>query len=413
MNWKPITMCSKFFRSTSKRSLKLAARLIFAISVVLLLCNACGPSTPDAKSLEQLNDRLHTGVKTANWEVVDSCLRRGADINAYNKQGTPTVIFAAQSGNPIFLERLVKAGLDVTLKRKSYYGSTALMETGAVNDTVIGAVLLEHGANVNVIDTFGDPAINWAAYYGHVEYVDLLVRNGASMGISSKNGDVLDVALKQWQDDLVEYLIDAGAGTPIARESGKALVEAVKANDLDQVTAQLTSGADPNQVDEAKSPVLTIAASRGYGLMVDLLLEKGATVDQYNRVGQTALARAAYFGHYEIARKLISAGASVNDAGEQYNLTPLISAANGGQAEVGRLLIDFGAQLDAQDALNGFTPIMFATAYGHKDFVKLLIESKANPFIKSFDGAGLYDMVSFSNNEEIHEMLQQYLMQEE
>lgn len=374
---------------------------------------ACGPGTPSVESLAQLNTRLHEGAKSADWSVVDSCLRKGADINAYDAEGTPTVIFAAQSGNPVFLERLIREGLNVSLKRASNYGSTALMETGAVNDTAVGAILLKHGANVNAVDTFGDPAINWASYYGNISYVDLLIQNGARTDIASKHGDAFDVALKQWQDELVEYLIQKGKGTALENQIDKDLVTAVKSNNLDLIQSILGQNPKPNLVDEAGSPLLVIAASKGFEEVVDVILDAGADINGLNRVGQTALARAAYFGHYNIVRELISRGAGVNDAGEQYNLTPLISAANGGETNVGKLLIDFGANLDDQDALNGFTPIMFATAYGHADFVKLLIDSRANPYIKSFDGAGLYDMVNFSNNKEIHEMLQRYLLDED
>lgn len=385
---------------------------IFYLFILTFLMVACGPGTPDEATLAQLNSRLHDGIRAVNWQLIDSCLSKGADINAFNEEGTPSVIFAAQTGNPTFLERLIRNGLEVNLKRESNYGSTALMETGAVNDTIIGAILLKHGARVNAVDTFGDPAINWAAYYGNIAYVDLLLQNGADTDIESKHGDAFDVALKQWQDDLVEYLIKKGYGTPLESEIAKNLVTAVKTNNLAILQEVLQKGGDPNQEDEAGSPVLVIAASKGLESIGEALLDAGAAVNKFNRVGQTALSRAAFFGHFQLVRELISRGALVNEAGEKYNLTPLISAANGGHIDVGKLLIDFGANLNDQDALNGFTPLMFATAYGHRDFVKLLIESRANPYIKSFDGAGLYDMVSFSNDKEIHEMLQQYLMED-
>lgn len=384
--------------------------LIICLLPIILI--SCGHGSPDAESLGKLNARLHQGVKEINWSVVDSCLRKGADINAYDAEGTPTVIFAAMTGNPKFLERLIKKGLDVNLKRESYYGSSALMESGAVNDTLIGEVLLSHGADVNAIDTFGDPAINWAAYYGNISFAELLVQNGARADIQSKNGDAFDVALKQWQDDFVDYLISEGYGSPIESELAINLLKAVRENNPELLQFSLEQGGDPNQLDEAGSPVLVIAASKGYESVVNMLLKAGANIGSFNRVGQSALSRAAYFGHKDLVRDLIRAGASVNDAGGEYNLTPLISAANGGRVEIGKLLLDFGANPDAQDALNGFTPIMFATAYGHVDFVKLLIDSRANPYIKSFDGAGLYDMVSFSNNKEIHDLLQQYLLQD-
>ena len=116
--------------------------------------------------------------------LVDSCLNAGAELNAFSKNGVPTVVFAAQSGNPEFFKKLLKEGLDVNLKRTMDYQSSALMEVAAMNDTVLGALLLKNGIDVNAIDTFGDPAINWAAYYGHESFVRMLLPARCQYGYS-------------------------------------------------------------------------------------------------------------------------------------------------------------------------------------------------------------------------------------
>lgn len=331
-------------------------------------------------------------------------------VNLLDDEGTPLIILAANTKNPAIVRKLIEKEADVNATRQAYFHSTALMESGAANDTATARLLLEAGAEINKVDTFGDPAINWASYYGHIDFVDLLLKRGARWDVQSRNGTAIDIAMKEGNDRLIEYYIRMGAGKPLENPSAMNLLKAVKENDAGAVRRLLSQGADPDLRDELDTPALVIAASLAHEEILRLLLAKGADPDLQNRVGQSALARAALFGHTDIVRRLLDAKADVESAGKKYNLTPLISAAMGGDAEIGRLLIRRGAQLNAQDGLTGFTPLMFATAYGHVDFVKMLIQAGANPYVKSFDGTGLYDMLSFSNNPEIAEVLREYVM---
>ena len=88
----------------------------------------------------------------------------------------------------------------------------------------------------------------------------------------------------------------------------------------------------------------------------------------------------------------------------------MLSAALGGDPEIGRMLATRGAEIDAQDGITGFTPLMFATAYGHVSFVEFLLELGASPYIKGNDGSSISDMLSFSRNQAIADLLQKHMM---
>ena len=47
-------------------------------------------------------------------------------------------------------------------------------------NTKIGALLIEHGANVASLNNFGESALSLAAHKGHLPFVKLLKSNGAS-----------------------------------------------------------------------------------------------------------------------------------------------------------------------------------------------------------------------------------------
>ena len=377
------------------------------IAAILLSVLACSREVDTQKQAE-LDMKLIQAIQFRNLNRVDSLLAEGADPNAQDAEGTSALLYAVNVGGLKLNQLLIDRGADVNVKRTTSYRSTALMEAAGRNNVALAKILIENGADINIRDTFGDPAINWAAYYGHIEYVDLLLESGASWNVESKHGTALEVAMKQWNDHLVDYFLEKGAGEVIEHQE---LINAFRESENEQLLPMLNEE-NIDAKDELGTPLIVLAASKGNANIVDALIEKDADLNAMNRVGQTALSRAAYFGHEQIVVQLIAAGADINLAGEKYKLSPLISASNAGHARIVRQLVEAGASIDEQDVMNGFTPLMFAVAYNHPAVVKELIKAKANPYIKTQDGAGLFDLLGYTNNPEIGELLQSYVTEE-
>jgi ankyrin repeat protein len=357
---------------------------------------------------QSVHDRLLEAVLAGNREVVDSCLQNGGNPNLRDDEGTPLLILAVNAGKPGILESILRYRVSVDARRQSGYQSTALMETALRNNLEAARLLLSRGAGVNLRDSIGDTALHWAAFYGRLELASLLCENGAGLSITSREGAPLDVALWQFNDAVADYLVAKDA---TMRQSGE-FVEAVLAGNEAAVKQLLKAGANADQLDESGSPVLVIAASRGFFNIVKLLLEKKTDPDLMNRVGQTALCRAVYFGHEDIAKLLVSRGAGINKVGPHYLFTPLHAAAKSGQSTIGQWLIENGARVDAQEGISGYTPLMIATSYGRQDMVKVLIKARANPHIKGFDGAALPDLINYAGRPEIARLLEEYMLQQ-
>ena len=85
-------------------------------------------------------------------------------------------------------------------------------------------------------------------------------------------------------------------------------------------------------------------------------------------------------------------------------------AAMGGHAEIARMLLLSGAEIDWQDSADGFTALMHATANKKKNVVALLITFKANPYIKSHDDVGIYELVNYAADPELAKMIEGYVM---
>ena len=102
------------------------------------------------------------------------------------------------------------------------------------------------------------------------------------------------------------------------------LLAAVHTGDSDTAHMLIAQGADVNHrlEDEARAPVLSIAAMSGHTNIARLLIEHGADVNAADNGGFTALMNAAVCGHTDTVRLLIDKGAQV-DATDEAGVTAL------------------------------------------------------------------------------------------
>ena len=105
------------------------------------------------------------------------------------------------------------------------------------------------------------------------------------------------------------------------------------------------------------SGLLITAACRGDTAVVRRLVEKGADIDQVDKIGRTALLTASLIDHLEIATVLLEQGADVNKhlnfspsilampnpANAMPRLTPMCVAIDRGQLAMAQLLSSYGA----------------------------------------------------------------------
>ncbi len=86
---------------------------------------------------------------------------------------------AARLGDAARVKALLAAGVDVNTKFR--YGATALSYACDRGHIEVVRVLLEHGADINVKDTFYNATpLSWAVFKGHAEVVRLLLKKGAT-----------------------------------------------------------------------------------------------------------------------------------------------------------------------------------------------------------------------------------------
>ncbi|MEP2773520.1 MAG: ankyrin repeat domain-containing protein [Fulvivirga sp.] len=372
--------------------------LILAVVVAI-----CSPVLANDKILESINkddlslyqqatnkaysiNHLTQSINLQSENIFDFLIKTLPDLNTYDSSGNTPVLQAAMANQYSYVESLLNKGVNPNLQGKSGLEATPLMYAAAFNNTEMIKALLKYQANINQVDVNQDHALNWATYYGHLQAMELLMQQGADVTLKSKHGQAVDVGFRLWHADSVTSLFKKYMKFEPLPAKSKKIIQAIRTNDLYQAEKLLEKIDQSGLVDELGSPMINLAIEKGYTDMVQLMVRKGANVDQLNRVGQAPLAIAARFGRVEIVKMLIDAGADVNHTDNHYRLTPLIGAAVNGNVAIGKVLIDEGALLNHTDSINGGAALHWALFYKNSDFAVMTVENGADYNSNILDG---------------------------
>jgi ankyrin repeat protein len=122
------------------------------------------------------------------------------------------------------------------------------------------------------------------------------------------------------------------------------------------------------------------------------LKENSRSVNDRSPDGFPVLGLAIFFGHPDIARLLIDAGADVNEVATNVQKVAIIhSAAASGNVEMVRLLIEKGARVNVVQE-GGFTPLHEAAAQDNRAMAELLIKAGADLSARTTNGETAADL---------------------
>lgn len=145
------------------------------------------PPPPDTRSHGRSN-LLHRATKEGNFTVASELLKCGyRNIEAKNQDGQTAVHLACIQNIPSILQKLIESEANVNCRDQQ--GNTPLHYACQNNCVVIVKILLNGGANVQLRNTnTGWVPLHEAAYEGHKEIVEYLLRMGAPSRPRTKEG---------------------------------------------------------------------------------------------------------------------------------------------------------------------------------------------------------------------------------
>jgi ankyrin repeat protein len=271
--------------------MKLAAALIG----LALLVGPAG-AAPAAKPAPK-GDALFVAAEKAQLAVVQKFLAGGGDVNAADKQKLTLLNWAAYGGAFEVAKLLIDKGADVNahLSEKAW---TPLMNASAMGFPLIANALIEHGAQVNALDSDGYSALAFAAEKKRADIVRILLAHGAD------GGNALVQMARTGQIDALNLLVESGIdanATPRTDEmwftpGETALYMAAGANVADVAAALLSKGANPNIATPKGGNMptpLMMAAYHCNGAMIDALIAHNVNRGATNGGGETAADLAA------------------------------------------------------------------------------------------------------------------------
>lgn len=340
---------------------------------------------------------LHAACGRGNLESVQVLIAAGADINAQNMyQGrlTPLGVVAATTRVEIARE-LISAEADVEKG-----GLTPLLVAAQHGRGEMIRILVEAGARVNPVGK--QPPLHRARL---ADSARALIELGAEVDFKNKDGKTaLHRTAGSFSPELeaVAVLIKARANVNARANDGSTpLICSIRDKKLEIVRQLIASGARLDVKDDAGNTPLSMASKAGEKF-VQVLVDAGAKDD-----GKTPLQRAAEKGNVEAIRKLVVAGAAVNETGPQ-RITALHLAAQAGSApcvqvllakganpkaktdqeitalhvaktaEVAELLLAAGAPLDPKTPRD--SPLCMAAVNGRTEVVRYLLKYGADPY---------------------------------
>jgi ankyrin repeat protein len=337
---------------------------------------------------------LHLCARTGRPEAVRILLANGASVDVVeNWRGQTPLMWAAADGHADAMKVLIEAGADVNARssiiawerqrteepRDKWLppgGFTPLLFAARDGRVASAKVLLDHGADINIVDPDRHTALILALSSGHFDVAGLLIERGADVNMEDKVGQTALYAA-------VDGHTVPASNRPAPKETDDVL------SSLDVIRMLLAKGAKVDAALRAQLPFRTKLDRGGDGVLgagttpliraakaadipvIRLLLERGANAKAATRNGVTAVMMAANVNTreedmtgrsktqkdiIEAITLLVAAGASVNGGETTQGRTALHGAAMWGLTDVVKFLKERGADLSAMDR-RGLTPL--------------------------------------------------------
>lgn len=296
-----------------------------------------------AKSVRPESRAVFAAIRAGDQDALRTALSDRSLVNTRDQHGATPLMHASLYSGVETVQLLLDLGADPNLLDD--HKMVALMYAAGGGPAKIRA-LLNRGAIVGKQSKLGRTTLLMAsAFAGNSEVVKILLDAGEDVHFEDRrNWNALTLAARTGDATLVRTLLDAGAdvnsGDSKRRSPGSPLMQAAWASDLELSRFLLNRGADADQ--QALDSGLIFAATHGNDELTELLLAFGAdhrakVVTNY--VPETPILAAVYSDamNTNIVRRLLRNGVDLNQADARGETASSI-AAKRGNSEIARLL---------------------------------------------------------------------------
>lgn len=327
--------------------------------------------------------------------------------------------------------------------------SSALSEAVRRGDIKTVQQMMENTTRyeLNYVDAYGMTALHYAARHDQSDIAILLLNNGASIDIKTRQGAALQTAIKNRKVATVTALLGRGASINLTDIDGMNALHLAVNHRLNVIVMKLLEECifDVNAQDDKMNTALHYAAINDDATLCQALLDYGASVDARNssketplhlaagennmyalRIlidadfkelsitkenfinmkrddNKTALLLAAQMGNFEIMECLISHGADIHVIADDKKKSALHLAALSGNEDAVRMLLENSIPIDLIDN-NGRMPLHDAILLEHNHIVEILLSNNAQIGHRDNEGNTPFLLAVRKNNSSLAEV---------
>lgn len=291
------------------------------IAVNALLKENVNPNFVD----EEGYSPLHRAVLNNNLDVVNVLLSYKdidteiklpyeASVDNWYLGGATPLLVASYTGNADIVNALIEAGSDIRAKDDIDGATTIHIASANGNNEVINILLNKDNTLINEADSMKDTPLHWASIKNQTDTISLLLANGADTKLTNSDGNtVLHYAAMYGDVNTVNVLLEADSSLASVEnnEGITPIYYAIVVSDNDILSSIITNGQiDINKKDSLGYTPLHYAANYGNMEAVVLLVEEfNADKTIVNDDNFTASDIAANNSYYTIVEYL---GGTVN-----------------------------------------------------------------------------------------------------
>ncbi|MCJ1454378.1 hypothetical protein MMC28_004731 [Mycoblastus sanguinarius] len=299
-------------------------------------------------------------------EMMETLLDAGANPSHLNRGLSNLWHTAASSTSPEILDKLFQKGKIVELEARTSFGYTTLMCAIAAGRKENVEKLLAHNAKLSAKDDSANGVLHLASTVGSSEILKILIQRGPPLDINGLNGQgqsPLLLAAANGHHTSVAILLEAGGDPDIKDENDQTLVHHVALGGQMGILTRLKSenvAFDLEAKNNLGRTPLLCAVEKGHALMVEYLLDEGASIHAVGTDGFGLLHLAAYYGKASVISTVFLSAKALGTQTEYQVKQQLVIDVNTGHP------------------IDGNTPLGIAAAHGHLAAFEALLDNDAD-----------------------------------
>ncbi|MBW5398364.1 ankyrin repeat domain-containing protein [Brachyspira pilosicoli] len=263
-----------------------------------------------------LNDNLDVVNVLLSYKDIDTEIKLPyeASVDDWYLGGATPLLVASYTGNADIVNALIEAGSDIRAKDDIDGATTIHIASANGNNEVINILLNKDNTLINEADSMKDTPLHWASIKNQTDTISLLLANGADTKLTNSDGNtVLHYAAMYGDVNTVNVLLEADSSLASVEnnEGITPIYYAIIVSDNDILSSLINNGQiDVNKKDSLGYTPLHYAANYGNMEAVVLLVEEfNADKTIVNGDNFTASDIAANNSYYTIVEYL---GGTVN-----------------------------------------------------------------------------------------------------